>query len=71
MNKYSTPALCFFLEERVFFAQQLRLLKLNHFFISVDQPSTGAEYTIAGNISDQVISDIADWLNGVSAAKTQ
>ncbi|WP_342476339.1 hypothetical protein NYE24_18110 [Paenibacillus sp. FSL H7-0350] len=49
----------------------MRLLKLNHFFISVDQPSTGAEYTIAGNISDQVISDIADWLNGVSAAKTQ
>lgn len=45
--------------------------KLNHFFVSVDQPSTGAEYALPGNISDQVISDIADWLNGVSAAKPQ
>lgn len=36
--------------------------KLNHFFVSVDQPSTGEEYYTPGNVSESVINDIADWL---------
>jgi len=36
--------------------------KLNHFFISVDQPSTGAEYYTPGNVPATVIDDIADWV---------
>ncbi|TCZ76792.1 alpha/beta fold hydrolase [Paenibacillus albiflavus] len=36
--------------------------KLNHFFVSVDMPSTGAEYYTPGNVPATVIDDIAEWL---------
>lgn len=36
--------------------------KLNHYFVPVDQPSTGAEYIIPGNVTETVINDIAEWL---------
>jgi len=36
--------------------------KLNHCFVSFDQPSTGAEYYTPGNVSATVIDDIAEWL---------
>jgi hypothetical protein len=36
--------------------------RLNHFFVPVDQPSTGEEYGIPGNIPSLVIDDISNWL---------
>lgn len=36
--------------------------KLNHFYVSVDQPSTGEEYNLPGNVPANVIDDIATWL---------
>jgi len=36
--------------------------KLNHYMVASEQPSTGAEYAIPGNVSASVIDDIAAWL---------
>jgi hypothetical protein len=36
--------------------------KLNHIFVPLDQPSTGAEYMAPGNAPLQVIQDIANWV---------
>ncbi|MFD0713826.1 alpha/beta fold hydrolase [Paenibacillus sp. GCM10027626] len=36
--------------------------KLNHGFVTYDQPSTGQEYALPGNVPAEVIGDIAAWL---------
>ncbi|MBD8501214.1 alpha/beta fold hydrolase [Paenibacillus arenosi] len=36
--------------------------KLNHFFIPSEQPSTGAEYAIPGNVPLEVAEDVAKWI---------
>ncbi|MBB6735188.1 alpha/beta fold hydrolase [Cohnella zeiphila] len=36
--------------------------KLNHLFVPSDQPSTGAEYFVPGNVPLQVSEDIASWI---------
>ncbi|NGP58276.1 prolyl oligopeptidase family serine peptidase [Paenibacillus thiaminolyticus] len=36
--------------------------KLNHVFVESDKPSTGQEYTIPGNVPEQVMQDIAAWI---------
>ncbi len=36
--------------------------KMNHFLIEVDQPSTGMEYSVPGNVSKQLIDDLAEWI---------
>ncbi|WP_054972206.1 alpha/beta fold hydrolase [Paenibacillus sp. A3] len=38
--------------------------KLNHGFVEFDQPSTGKEYALPGNVPSYVIDDIAGWLKG-------
>ncbi|MCP1307373.1 dienelactone hydrolase family protein [Paenibacillus tyrfis] len=38
--------------------------KLNHGFVEFDQPSTGKEYALPGNVPSYVIDDIAGWLTG-------
>ncbi|WP_189596916.1 alpha/beta fold hydrolase [Paenibacillus elgii] len=38
--------------------------KLNHGFVESDQPSTGKEYALPGNVPSYVIDDIAGWLKG-------
>ncbi|MFB0841674.1 alpha/beta fold hydrolase [Paenibacillus oleatilyticus] len=38
--------------------------KLNHGFVESDQPSTGKEYALPGNVPSYVIDDIAGWLTG-------
>ncbi|MGA2245261.1 MAG: DUF3887 domain-containing protein [Verrucomicrobiota bacterium] len=35
---------------------------LNHFFMRVNSPSTGAEYKTAGHVAGDVVRDIADWV---------
>jgi len=41
---------------------------LNHLFVAGDGPSTPAEYAKPGHTADEVIQDIADW---VQAQKTR
>lgn len=36
--------------------------KLNHYFVQADQPSTGAEYNLPGNVSEEVIQNISEWI---------
>lgn len=36
--------------------------KLNHFFIQADQPSTGEEYYLPGNVPSEVIQHISEWI---------
>ena len=36
--------------------------RLNHLFIAGTGKSTPAEYQIAGNVSGQVIEDLAEWI---------
>ncbi|WP_213584689.1 alpha/beta fold hydrolase [Paenibacillus sp. J2TS4] len=36
--------------------------RMNHFLIEVDQPSTGLEYAVPGNVSKQLIDDLAEWI---------
>ncbi|KAJ5094112.1 hypothetical protein N7456_009973 [Penicillium angulare] len=46
---------------------QLRLYeRLNHLFISGSVPSTPIEYTIPGNVDEQVINDLTKWVAGNS-----
>lgn len=36
--------------------------KLNHLFVPSEQPSTGAEYMLPGNVPSEVITDVAKWV---------
>ncbi|MFB9328027.1 alpha/beta fold hydrolase [Paenibacillus aurantiacus] len=36
--------------------------KLNHVFVPYDQPSTGAEYMLPGNVPIEVMEDLAAWM---------
>jgi hypothetical protein len=36
--------------------------KLNHLFVPSDQPSTGSEYMLPGNVPSEVITDVAKWV---------
>ena len=36
--------------------------KLNHLFIKGEGKCTPAEYQVSGNVSEQVVKDIADWI---------
>jgi hypothetical protein len=38
---------------------------LNHLFITGQGPSTPAEYQVSGHVSEQVINDIAAWIEGI------
>jgi len=39
---------------------------LNHYFIHGDQPSVPSEYALPGNVSREVIDDVAAWINGIT-----
>ncbi|WP_010274753.1 alpha/beta hydrolase family protein [Paenibacillus senegalensis] len=47
--------------------EYLQYPNMNHFLVEVDQPSTGMEYEVPGNVSPQLINDLADWVKKIAA----